>query len=68
MTTREQKEIDNYINNSQIAWRGLFNVRTYAMSLLSDAQNIPEPNEKNKLINQAKYVIGKHLADKENNI
>ena len=54
----------NYINNSQIAWKGLFDVKTYAMSILSDAQHISEPNEKNKLINQAKYVIAKHLGGK----
>ena len=58
MTIQEQKQIDNYIKNSQIAWKGCFNVQSYAMSILSDAQH--STNQKDKLINKAKYVLAKH--------
>ncbi len=64
MTTQEQNQIDDYVNKIKSKGDALYDVGTYVLSILSDAQETSNPTQKNAWINQAKYVVAKHLGGK----
>ena len=56
MTKQEQLNIDIHISKMNKD-----DISMYALSILSDVQHTSNSIQRNAWINQAKYVIGKHL-------
>ena len=59
MTKQEQLDIDIHISKMNKD-----DISMYALSILSDVQHTSNPIQRNAWINQAKYVIAKHLGGK----
>ncbi len=59
MTTQEQNQIDDYISTIKKD-----DISMYVLSILSDVQHTSNPTQKNAWINQAKYIVAKHLGGK----
>lgn len=64
MTTETQNKIDDYVNKIKSKGDALYDTGTYVLSILSDAQETSDPIQRNEWINQAKYVVAKHLGGK----
>tara|TARA_R100000655_G_scaffold7920_5_gene21130 strand:+ start:3491 stop:3688 length:198 start_codon:yes stop_codon:yes gene_type:complete len=65
MEEKEMKDIDDLVDKIKSARLSGWAIKSYAMGILSDAQHVSDPNSKDKLINKAKYVIGKYLSSSE---